>query len=430
MKTIGIICELNPMHNGHKYLIDECKKNLSADRVILVMSGDYVQRGAPAIIDKFTRAKTAILSGGDVVIELPVYYSLGSAEYFAMGAVSLLNSLGVVDYLCFGSETEDIKVLEKIADILVKEPGIYKDVLKENQKKGLSFASARQEAVIAQISSESDNNLSLITQILSSPNSILALEYIKALKKLKSGIKPVAIKRVGAPHDSELKFDEDDHVSTDFHGLSVGLSSSGIRARLLSGSGDHVRKNAMALLSGTMPQSAIDDIASFSGHFMTSDRFSSYLLYKLLSESDRGFTDYLDVNRDISNSIVRSLYSFEDISSFCNQLKSKNIAYSRISRSLFHILLNIYEDNMQEYKEDEYTNYARILALKSSSSDIVGLMNEKSTIPVISRLKDADLTFSLLQKRLLDESLSAGRIYSSICYGKVISEYSLKPIIL
>ena len=128
MKTIGIICELNPLHNGHKYLIDTCKEKLSADRVILIMSGDFVQRGAPSIIDKYTRAKTAILSGGDVVIELPIYYSLGSAEYFAMGAVSLLNSLGVVDYLCFGSEIDDMGVLGDIADILVKEPETYKKI--------------------------------------------------------------------------------------------------------------------------------------------------------------------------------------------------------------------------------------------------------------------------------------------------------------
>ena len=137
MKTVGIIAEFNPFHEGHKHLIEKCKENLGADRVVIVMSGDFVQRGAPAIVDKYARAKMALRSGADLVLELPVYYSTGSAEYFAQGAVSILNSLGCIDYLCFGSEHADLKKLDNIANILHSESNLA-DVHRRLQRKSTS----------------------------------------------------------------------------------------------------------------------------------------------------------------------------------------------------------------------------------------------------------------------------------------------------
>ncbi len=417
MKTIGIIAEFNPFHNGHKYLIDKCKKDLHADRVIVVMSGDYVQRGAPAIIDKFTRAVCALNHGADLVLELPIYYSLGSAEYFAKGAVSILSGLGCVDYLCFGSEFPDVDKLYEIADIVQEEPALYKEVLSASIKEGDSFPAARAKALDAQLRSTSKSYSSAdYEKLLSSPNTILGIEYLRALKKRNQFIKPYVIQRVGRP----------------FHSEELGSipSAAGIRARLLSGIGDRIKLNAPFILDGTMPTTAIESISGYEGRFMQSNDFSNLLSYKLMLEKNEGYTRYLDVTRDISNRIQSNLEYNDGFSSFCNHLKTKNLVHTRISRCLMHILLNITEENMKAYKDDEYTAYARILGLKAASSDLIKVINDYGYIPVLSRLKDADKLLTPLQKQLLDETLIASQIYNSIAGNGITSEYSLKQIVL
>ena len=417
MKTIGIIAEFNPFHNGHKYLIDKCKKELHADRVVVVMSGDYVQRGAPAIIDKFTRAKCALNLGADLVIELPIYYSLGSAEYFTKGAISILTGLGCIDYLCFGSEFPDVNKLYEISDIISNEPPVYKDVLSTCLKDGLSFPAARAKALNEQLKTSSKGyDQSEYEELLSSPNTILGIEYLRALNKKNRFITPYAIQRVGRP----------------FHSEELGSipSAAGIRARLLSGLSDRVKLNAPFILDGVMPRTSIESISCYEGRFMQSNDYSALLEYKLILEKAEGYTKYLDVTRDISNRIISNLDNIDGFSSFCNLLKTKNLVYTRISRCLMHILLNITEENMKQYKEDDFTAYARVLALRSSSSDLLKVIAENGSIPVLSRLKDADKMLSPLQKRLLDETLIASQIYNLLSSNGISSEYSLKQIVL
>lgn len=417
MKTIGIIAEFNPFHNGHKYLIDKCKKDLHADRVVVVMSGDYVQRGAPAIIDKFTRAKCAINLGADLVIELPIYYSLGSAEYFAKGAVSILSGLGCIDYLCFGSEFPDVNKLYEISDIISNEPSVYKEVLSSCLKDGLSFPAARAKALNEQLKSSSKGyDQSEYEELLSSPNTILGIEYLRALNKKNRFITPYAIQRVGRP----------------FHSEELGSipSAAGIRARLLSGLSDRVKLNAPFLLDGVMPRTSIESISGYEGRFMQSNDYSALLEYKLILEKAEGYTKYLDVTRDISNRIIANLDHIDGYSTFCSLLKTKNLVHTRISRCLMHILLNITEENMRQYKEDDFTAYARVLALRSSSSDLLKVIGENGSIPVLNRLKDADKLLSPLQKRLFDETLIASQIYNTLSCNGISSEYSLKQIVL
>jgi predicted nucleotidyltransferase len=417
MKTIGIIAEFNPFHNGHKYLIDKCKKDLHADRVIVVMSGDYVQRGAPAIIDKFTRAKCALNLGADLVIELPVYYSLGSAEFFAKGAISVLSGLGCVDYLCFGSEFPDIDKLHEISEIISEEPDQYKSVLSSSLKDGDSFPVARAKALCAQLKESSKPGNALEYEVLlSQPNTILGIEYLRALDGKNKFIKPYAIQRVGNP----------------FHSEELGSipSAAGIRARLLSGIGDRIKLNAPFILAGAMPREAIELVSDYKGRFIQSNDFSTLLHYKLMLEKQKGYTEYLDVTRDISNRIQGNLEFMDGFSSFCNHLKTKNLVYTRISRCLMHILLNITEENMKAYKDDDYTAYARVLGLRAASSDLLKEINENGSIPLLNRLKDADKVLSPLQKQLLDETLIASQIYNNLSGNGIISEYSLKQIIL
>ena len=147
MNVVGVIAEYNPFHNGHKYQLEQLKKLTHADYCIVVMSGDFVQRGAPALIDKYSRAKMALQNGADLVLELPVYYATGSAEYFAAGAVALLDRLGVVNQLCFGSECGSISVLSSIAGVLAEESESFSDVLRHNLRDGLSYPVARNNAL-------------------------------------------------------------------------------------------------------------------------------------------------------------------------------------------------------------------------------------------------------------------------------------------
>ncbi len=406
MNTIGIIAEFNPFHNGHLHLIQKCIELLHADRVIVIMSGDFTQRGAPAFVDKFTRTKMALCCGADVVLELPIYYALGSAEYFAQGAVSTLNRLGCIDYLCFGSECADLSLLTETARILNDEPVSFRDTLSKELKKGLSYAAARQKALMTCLE---EKDISFPDSVLSSPNNILGIEYIRVLLELNSPIKPFTIKREGEDYNSEA--------------LSELPSARAIRAALL-------KKNDFSLLSSCMPPFCLNELKNYHGTFADSDALSVLLHYKLLTERSNGYTKFQDVSEDLSNRIISNLEEFTCFDAFCEQLKSKDIAYSRISRVLCHILLNITSRNMDEYKNDGYTSYARILGMKKASSDIVKEMKASAKIPVIGNLKESKETLtSDLEKRLFDETLTASILYFSIYKNTVLNEYRT-PLIL
>ena len=191
MTVTGIIAEYNPFHNGHAYQIKKAREMTKADYIVIVMSGDYVQRGTPAIIEKHLRAKMALNSGADLVLELPVRYATSSARDFARGAVAILQDLGVVDYLCFGSEHGHIDPFLEIANILNREPDCYKTVLRNELKKGSSYPAAHQKALLTAFRTlDSERSTDLSTEFLSAPNNILGVEYVRALKQLGSSIVP------------------------------------------------------------------------------------------------------------------------------------------------------------------------------------------------------------------------------------------------
>ena len=183
MKIVGLITEYNPFHNGHKYHIEKAKEITGAEYVIAVMSGDFVQRGAPAVMPKHLRAEMALHGGCDMIIELPVRYATGSAEYFASGAISILDGLGCVDAICFGSECGDYASLEKIAKVLADEPDDYKLLLQNNLKAGYSFPVARQIAL------ENYFHDDKLNAVIKEPNNILGIEYIKAMLSRNSSMK-------------------------------------------------------------------------------------------------------------------------------------------------------------------------------------------------------------------------------------------------
>ena len=199
-KVLGTIAEYNPFHNGHLYHIKKSIEETGADFVICVMSGNFVQRGNTSIIDKWTKAKMALANGVDLVIELPTVYSVSSAENFAEGAIKLLDSLKIVDTISFGIEAKDIASLNNIANVFYMEPKEYTNILNHELKKGISFPKARENALSFFL--HKSNNFENFSNVLSSPNNILGIEYIKAIKKINSSIKPYTIERFSADYHS------------------------------------------------------------------------------------------------------------------------------------------------------------------------------------------------------------------------------------
>ncbi|WP_022759396.1 nucleotidyltransferase family protein [Butyrivibrio fibrisolvens] len=447
MKTIGIVCELNPLHSGHKYLLDMAKQKFSADYVVLVMSGDYTQRGVPSIVSKEVRTKMALMAGADAVFELPVQYATASAEYFASGAVSLLNSLGCVDHILFGTENGDIEEIQKIASILNDEPDEYKKALQEGLKKGLNFACARDAALKKVITI--DNIGTLIGS-----NNILGIEYCRALMESKSSITPLTIKREGSDYNSDeltgayasasairKLLEERSAIKSDTTSYLKSESVTGSNADQVlyqdcdqnrySDSNPNKRLDQddihMAILKDYIPEDILTLLLS-QKTYNRLDNYSDYLHYKLLSERSEGFTSYADIHRDLSDKIIKFLPKYTTISKFTELLKSKDLTYTRIQRSLLHILLGIKQEALDTLKNENYPVYLRLLGFRKVSSPLLAAIREHSDTPVISRMSDAFKIDDEIQKELLAQDVLASDIYHLIIPDPK-NEYQ-KPVII
>lgn len=379
MKTAGIIAEYNPFHMGHKYHIEQTKKITNADKIIVIMSGNYVQRGEPAIIDKWTRAKMALLNGADIVIELPSIYSSSSAEFFALSSVGLLNSLNVVDCICFGSENTDIEQMYKTAELLTDEPTEYKNLLKSELDKGLVFPAARAKAI--------KNYLDIDSSFLDTPNNILGIEYIKALIKLNSNIKPFTILRNTAGYHS-----------TD---ISMNIASAtAIRLALKNNSIENIKQvipeNCFEILKNNL------DINSVPVFY---DNFSMILQYKLRTMSPKKLSNILDVNEGLENRILETAYSNFLISGIVNKVKTKRYTYTKIQRAILHILLDITQNDFLEFNSNGFCQYARILGFRKESQDLLSLITKKSTIPVIINIKKDSNTLTSLRYKMFEQEI-------------------------
>lgn len=411
MKVNGIIAEYNPFHNGHKYQLTQSLALTGADYTVVVMSGNFVQRGAPALVDKHTRAKMALLEGADLVLELPAIYATSSAEFFASGAVSLLTKLGVVSHLCFGSECGDIELLKQSASILVEEPADYTATFKRLLKQGMTYPNARTWALMQHYPDLTANK-----EIFSSSNNILGMEYIKAILRQKSPLIPVTIKRLGSGyHDRTLS--------------DTYCSAMAIRQALYA-------ENDPSFLQNQMPPEAdalLRDWLSTHSAVRSTD-FSSALYYKLLSEQEYGYEKYLDVSSDLSDRIRNKLNEYKDYDAFCNLLKSKDMTYTRISRCLLHILLNITKEDMACCIEMGYTPYARVLGFRKNSSALLGAIKEQSRIPLVTKLADAEKLLDEEAYIMLKQDILISQLYQGILFGKdaesSANEYTIPLVIV
>lgn len=410
-KANGIVAEYNPFHNGHLFQLTDAREKTGADYTIVVMSGNFTQRGTPALINKYDRARMALQCGADLVLELPILYAASSAEFFATGAVSMLDKLGVTDYLCFGSECGDLTILQHIADILAKEPPEYTSHLKSSLRQGMSYPIARTDALI-----HTDPSLNDCDDILKSANNILAIEYLKALKRRKSSILPVTtLRNTSGYHD---------RMMNQYFSSALALRQA-------------VYDNCdPGIFASQMPPQAYEILADAlqNQSVLQLNDLSSQLHYKLLSLTDTGYSQYLDVSEDLSDRIRKHLYHFKDYRSFCDLLKTKELTYTRISRCLLHILLDITKEDMILAKEHDYICYARVLGFQRDAAPLLSEIKKRSSIPMITKLSDAENNlpedvFAYLKKEQRMNTIYAGCM-SNHSAQPMQNEYSTPLVIL
>ena len=378
MNVTAIISEYNPLHKGHLYHIETAKKETGAEFVIAIMSGNFVQRGTPAIMDKYVRAEAALKSGVDLVLELPVMYATASAEYFALGGVALANTLGCVTHLSFGSEYGQADKFMEAARLLTEEPEEMKIPLKEALKDGLSYPAARAYAVKVSHPELAD--------ILDKPNNILGVEYCKALLKLKSNIIPHTLKRQGQDYHSET--------------ADAGFASAtGIRKLLEDDS-----LETSDLLKAQLAPAAYDLLDTHMGQSpLTEDDFSMLLRYKLITENRAHLTEYFGVNRELSNRIYKHLNDFKNFSSFAEELKTKNITRTAINRALLHILLDVKASDVQAVTKRGCVDYIRVLGFRKEAAGLLKEFSDIPETPLITNLSAAPV--------LCENDIRADQIY-------------------
>ena len=292
MAAVGIIAEFNPFHKGHAYLMEQAKKITGADCAVILMNGDFVQRGEPAITNKYDRTKAAMEGGADMVFELPVRFGISSAGDFALGGIMALNQLGFITHLAFGSESGDLASLQKIADILFAEPDSFQQSLRENLRKGLPFPAAREQALLAECPE-------LSIDFLDQPNNILGIEYLLALKKTNSHIQPVTIPRLGLDYH-QTNYEPDVFPSA-----------------------THLRKE---WIHREQPHLCFDDLTPILG-------------YQLLQTPD--LTIYKDFSADLSDRVKKNLSGFQNAEDFVQHIQSRTFTASRIRRSLLQCVLGL-----------------------------------------------------------------------------------------
>ena len=378
MNVVGIIAEYNPFHEGHAYQIQKAKEQCGAEFAVVVMNGDFVQRGEPAIFDKYTRTKEALWGGADLIFELPVRFGLSSAGDFAMGGILALNALPFVTHLCFGTETGDLTPLLQAATFLCDEPDSYRTRVKHFVKQGILYPKDRSLALAAESG--------LPTETWDSPNNILGLEYCVALQKLHSKIKPFTIRREGQGYH-----DNDTPALSDFP------SATFLRKK--------IRK------AGEKENLSLSD-------------FSSLIGYSLLTAKD--LCRIKDITPDLSDRIRNELPKYREINEFVKTIKNPSLTTGRIKRSFFQCLFDI-------EKEEPVMPYLRVLGMKKEASSLLS-QKENASCQILTKLAFDVPKMDDTAKKLFAKDLLASDLYRQVfChkYNQTLpNEYQHSPIVL
>ncbi|MCX7923390.1 MAG: nucleotidyltransferase [Clostridia bacterium] len=387
MKVLGLIVEYNPFHNGHLYHLEQSKKLSGADYTVCVMSGNLIQRGEPAIVNKWARTKMALLSGADLVIELPVVYAMSSAEFFAYGAVKILDSLGVINSICFGSENGRIDELDMIAGVLYKEPDEYRSLLKNALDSGVSYPAARESALRKYLGNTA-SFVSDIDKIISSSNNILGIEYLKALKKLESKIEPLTIGRVNNSYNTEQLTG---HIS----------SATSIRKYILDNS-DYTDAET---LKNTLPQTSFsvleEEFESGRGPVFAY-RFQDIILAVLRQITTEQIKVLPYVSEGLENRIKHAAAGTGSLSELLERIVTKRYTRTRIQRTLFSTLTGLTTPEFETFNKYGGPQYIRILGFNKNGRKLLSHINKNATLPVIVKTADFKTSCNPLLKRMLE----------------------------
>lgn len=445
MNITGLIVEYNPFHNGHIYHLQKSLEKTNADASIAVMSGNFIQRGEPALFDKFSRAKAAVESGVDLVVELPSIYASQSAELFAKGSVALLNSLGCVNSICFGSEEGNIDALYLIASILCLEPQEFKEKLSSYLDEGMLFPTARNKALFDYINSpdflfgDNFNDIDLseerLNDILSSSNNILGIEYIKQLISLKSDIKPFTIGRIHSEYNSE-EISGNINSATAVRKKLYEIISS--KENNLSDIDKLIKSIQTSTdITNSIPESTLNMITSNieKGFLPMYPEYFFETLISTIIRDKKNLESYFDISEGIENKIFKAALVAKDYNELLNLVKSKRYTMTRIKRCLNNILLGITKDDIELAKGINTIPYVRILAFNSKGREIIREIKKSSEIKIINKFSEVehfmdDKNF----KFLIENDIKCTDIYNTIYYKKNkpllkgSMDYFIKPI--
>lgn len=368
MKVVGFITEYNPFHLGHKYHLKMAKETTDATHSVAVMSSSFVQRGEPALLDKWTRARMAVDNGVDLVIELPFLYAVQSAEFFAHGAVKIMDSMGIVDNLAFGSESGELNTLRQIAEILVDEPDPYKILLRKYLDTGISFSAARSKAISDYMINSWEDSHSY-SKILKQSNNILGIEYIKALIRLNSNISPVLVNRKGNDYN-------DKKITSEF------ASATGIRAKISSSGIESIKE--------FVPEETYRHINDFYNKFEGFNSLDNYAmifqyLFRLNDSID--LSSLMDIEPGLDNRILDMGRKSNDIENVIKSITSKRYPSTRIKRLLIHMLADLKQEDIR-LAYDNPINYIRVLGSNKNGLEMLAKIKNNSPIRIITKYAD------------------------------------------
>ena len=400
MNLLGLIVEYNPFHNGHLYHLQKSKEITKATHTIAIMSGSFLQRGEPALIDKYTRAEMAVKNGVDLVVELPTLYACQSAEIFSHGAIATLNSLNCVNSICFGSEEGNIDTLQTISKILVQEPEEFKLLLKSYLDEGLVFPTARSKALYKYINNNKLINLTedKLQSILNSSNNILGIEYIKSLLRLNSPINAFTINRIVSQYNSS-------DISNNI------CSATAIRNSLKDNSN-------MDTLQKVVPKPTYDEINNkINSNF---NPVFDYMFYDLLKgciiRDFENLDNYFEVKEGIENKIYANIFKCNTLDELISSTKSKRYTLTKIKRTLNNILLGIEKEDVMKTKNLCKVPYIRVLAFNDKGREIIKKIKDSSDIEIITKFSKVDHIDDPIFNTLIKYDIKSSNIYNLIYY--------------
>ncbi|HHU90754.1 MAG TPA: nucleotidyltransferase [Clostridiaceae bacterium] len=431
MSVVGVIAEYNPLHLGHVHHLNYARSATKAQGLVCVLSSNFVQRGEPAIVSKWVRTRMALVSGADLVVELPSAFSCASAEYFAAGAVSILNNLGIIDHLCFGSEEGCIGILEAAADQFVCENQSFKENLKTQLSNGHPYALARQKALKAVLlNNETDSlqkhydkaKINNIISAVNKPNNILGIEYIKALKRLKSTIKPMTAKRIGQDYNSLER-------------AASFSSATSIRQYIQEKTAIGLSHQDDAFLFNNMAEQCLElmfaEFSSGRGPVFP-EAFENILLYAFRTKSISEIRSLPYIEEGLENRLKQAAMESTSYNEFIAKVVTKRYPASRIKRILISMLTGMTEEFLEELKCNGYAQYIRVLGFNETGRILLSEIKNKAQLPIITKPASYNNLDNKLAVKLFEHEVRSTNTYvlgyHDTKYKTGNQEYTCSPI--